>query len=158
MSRLFDLILFILLVVIEISLLVSDYWWIANINLLIIVATIKFTRGSQVSGLLYILVGTILVDLLMFRNIGLIAMFYFASILFTRVIFMFIKVIGLPGSATYSFMIFLLFLIINLTYLYFKNVLNVTQIIFVTISSSLILIGFLLLTSVKNKSRNAFKI
>lgn len=158
MSKIFDFVLLISLLFLEVSLLVSDYWWVANIHLLVIAGTIKLTRGSHVSGLLFILLGTILVDLLMFRNIGLIGIFYITSILITRVISTFIKIIGLPGSATYSFVIFLLFLVVNNTYLYFTDVLNISQIIFVTISSSLMLIGLLLITSVKNKSRNAFKI
>ncbi|HRN86915.1 MAG TPA: hypothetical protein PK863_06405 [Candidatus Dojkabacteria bacterium] len=158
LSKIFGFFLFIILVLLEVSLLVTDYWWVANINLLIIAGTIKLTKGSQTGGLFFILIGTIIVDLLMFRNITLIAMFYTSSILITRFISRSLKIIGLPGSSTHSFVVFLIFLIINNTYLYIINVLNITQIIFVTISSLLILVGSLLITSVKRKSRNAFKI
>lgn len=158
LSKIFGFFLFIILIFLEVSLLVTDYWWVANIHLLIIAGTIKLTRGSQTGGLFFILLGSIIVDMLMFRNIALVAMFYSSSILITRFISRFLKIIGLPGSSTYSFVVFLIFLFINNTYLYIINVLNITQIIFVTISSLLILVGSLLLTSVKRKSRNAFKI
>jgi hypothetical protein len=158
MNRIIEFFLFFVLLFLEVSLLVTDYWWIANIHLLVIAGIIKITRGNQVGGILFILLGTILVDLLMFRNIGLIAIFLLSSILITKYISTILKIIGLPGSSTYSLVIFLLFLLINNTYLYLTNVLNITQIVFITISSTLILIGFLLLTSVKKKSRNAFKI
>jgi hypothetical protein len=158
MSKILDLGILIILLFLELSLLVSDYWWVASIQLLVIAGTVKLTRGSQIGGLSFIFLGTILVDLLMFRNLGLIGLFFLVSVLITSFFSSFVKIIGLPGSSMYSLVIFLVFLMINNTYLYTTNVINTGQIIFVTISSTFILIGVLLLTSVKHKSRNAFKI
>lgn len=158
MSRIIDFCLFIILLYLEVSLFASDYWWVGNIQLLTLAGTVKLTRGNQFSGVIFVLLGTLIIDLFMFRNLGLIAIFFVISLLITRFISSSLKFIGLPGSSTYSIVIFLLFLTINNFYLYLVNVLDIMQIIFVTISSTFILVGLLLVTSVKHKSRNAFKI
>jgi hypothetical protein len=158
MSRIIDPFIFIIILFLDVSLLMSDYWWVANIQLFLISGLIKNARGSQVSGLVFIILGTVIVDFIMFRNIGLIAIFYIISILATIFISKFLKIIGTPGSSMYLFVIFIVFHIINNSFLFFTNVLSLYQIGFILISSSLILVGLLLLTSVKNKTRNAFKI
>lgn len=158
MSRIIDPFIFIIILFLDVSLLMSDYWWVANIQLFLIAGLIKNARGHQASGLIFIVLGTVIVDFIMFRNIGLIAIFYIISILATIFVSNFLKVIGTPGSSMYLLVNFIVFHIINNTFLFFTNVLSLSQISFVTISSMLILVGLLLLTTVKNKSRNAFKI
>lgn len=156
MNKFIDVIIFLSILFIEISLLATDYWWISNIHLFVVVSLVKLVKGNEMGAILYITLGSVMVDLLMFRQVGLISLFYFVSILFTRIISNYIKALGVSGSKTSSIFTFIIFLLINSIFLYITQIVDMTQIFIVSISGMMILIGLLLFVT-KNSSNNGFK-
>lgn len=156
MNKIIDVLIFLSILFIEISLLATNYWWIANIHLLVIISLVKLVKGNELGAILYLAFGSVIVDLLMFRQVGQVSLFFFLSILITRIISNNIKALGVTGSKTSSVFTFLIFLLINNFYLYISQIVTLTQISIVSISGMMIFIGFLFLVT-KNKTNHGYK-
>lgn len=136
----------------------SGVWFLVHIELFVILALVRLSRGDIVWGWIFIIIGTIMADILSFQTVGLIALFVVLSLVVFRIISRFVALLDHQSSEMKAILVFALFHLISGIYYYGQSIFNIKQIIWISTLNLLILSICLIVSYFIKRSGNAFKI
>lgn len=153
-----NIFLFFLILYITILFNNSGIWLLAYIELFVILALVRLSRGDIVWGCIFIVIGTTMADILSFQIVGLTALFAVFALMIFRIVSRFVALLDHQSSEMKVVLVFILFHLISSIYYYGQSIFNLKQIVWVGILNLLILSIFLIVSYFIKRSRNAFKI
>lgn len=153
-----NIFLFFLILYITILFNNSGIWLLAYIELFVILALVRLSRGDIVWGCIFIVIGTTMADILSFQIVGLTALFAVFTLMIFRIVSRFVALLDHQSSEMKVVLVFILFHLISSIYYYGQSIFNLKQIVWVGILNLLILSIFLIVSYFIKRSRNAFKI
>lgn len=153
-----NIFLFLGILVLETVFSGTALWWLLYLNLFMIIGIYKFNRKKQEGAIIFILVGSILVDFLAYRQVGLQAFCFFSAILIVLLLSKVMAFLDNQPLQVKLLLSFIIFLLIQGNYIYWNDLLSVNRILLLYMSNILLLTGALIISSVRTKSRNVFKI
>ncbi len=153
-----NIFLFFLILYITILFNNSGIWLLAYIELFVILALVRLSRGDIVWGCIFIVIGTTMADILSFQIVGLTALFAVFTLMIFRIVSRFVALLDHQSSEMKVVLVFILFHLISSIYYYGQSIFNLKQIVWVGVLNLLILSIFLIVPYFIKRSRNAFKI
>lgn len=149
---------FLVLLYVSILSVNSGVWLLVYVELFVVVGLIKLARGEISWGIIFLVVGSTLIDIITYQTVGLTALFMTASLLIMKLISKIVAPIDHQTIEIKILLSFLLFYIMNSIYYFGQNILDFNKILWIGSLNTIILLFTLIISRLTKKSGNAFKI
>ncbi len=157
-KNLSNILLFVIMLLLSVAVSYSNNWAISYIEFLVIFGLLKLLKGNLLWGGLFVILGTILVDVMSYQVVGLTALFVLIAFCIFRILEKTLAPVENQSQNLKTLFIFILYLIISGVYYFGQDVLDFGQNVWVGCINILILTLVLIVNSFFKKTGNDFRI
>lgn len=150
--------LLIIILLLSLAAIYTKSWVLVYLEFFVIVGFVRLLKGDMLWGYLLIILGTVLTDMLTYQTVGLTALVAILSIVLFRVLSKIFAPLDNQSAALRTLVTFFIFLLFSSVHYFGQGILNFGQIMWVCVINITILLVIMTISSLTNKTENAFRL